>query len=147
MNIKKLPQKKFLESFKFAPRIAVNILVVNKKDEVLLTKRAIPPKEGSWHYPGGFILRGEKIDNCFRRISEKELGIKLDSTKKEILGAFENIDGDPRGHIIDLIYEYKLTKDIKFETTKETLEVKFFKKLPAKIGFNHRRILNELGYR
>ena len=147
MAPKKLPEKNFLETFKYVPRVAVNILVKNGKGEVLLTKRAIPPEEGDWHYPGAFILKNERIDDCFKRVSQKELGVRLNPGKKKILGVFENLHGDPRGHIIDLVYEYKLTGGLILTPTKESAEIKFFKKLPAKIGFNHKSILGKLGYK
>ena len=139
--------KKFLETFKYAPRVALNILVKNSKGEILLTKRAIEPERGSWHYPGGFILKGETLHKCFERISSKELGIKLDFRKIKFLGVFENIDGDARGHVLDLIYEYKFNNDIVFNLTKETSEIKLFKKLPARLGFSHREVLAKLGYK
>lgn len=86
MTSQKLPQKKFLETFKYVPRVALNILV-------------------------------------------------------------KNIKGDARGHIIDLIYEFKYSKNIIFNLTKETAEITFFKILPLMIGFNQREILNKLGYK
>ena len=137
----------FEKSFEYAPRVALNILVKNSKGEILLTKRAIEPERGSWHYPGGFILKGETLNKCFERISSKELGVKLDFKKTKLLGAFENIEGDARGHILDLIYEYKFSKNIILSLTKETSEIKFFKKLPTKIGFSQRSILNKLGFK
>ncbi|MEK6891248.1 MAG: NUDIX domain-containing protein [Nanoarchaeota archaeon] len=146
MISKKLSQKDFEKSFRYAPRVALNILVKNSNGQILLTKRAIEPERGSWHYPGGFILKNETINNCFERISTKELGVKLDFKKSKLLGVFENINGDARGHILDLIYEYKFTKSIVFKSTKETSEIKNFKKLPAKIGFSQRDILNKLSF-
>ena len=110
MALKKLSQADFIKSFKYAPRVALNILVKRDNDEILLTKRAIEPEKDKWHYPGGFILKGETLNNCFERISTKELGVKLDFKKSKLLGVFENIKGDARGHILDLIYEYKFTK-------------------------------------
>lgn len=147
MTPKKLSKEIFLETFKYAPRVSVNILAKNQKGEILLTKRTIPPEKGSWHYPGGFILKGEKIEECFKRISMDELGVKLNSKSLKLLGVFENIYGDARGHILDLIYEYKYIKNIVFNLTKETAEIKFFKSLPAKIGFSQRNILNKLGFK
>lgn len=144
---RKLSEKRFLETFKYAPRIALNILVKNSKGEILLTKRAIPPKKGSWHYPGGFILRGEKLAKCFTRISEKELGVRLNFQKAKLLGVFENIDGDERGHILDLIYGYQTNSKNIFKLTHETAEIRFFESLPSRLGFSHKSILAKLGYR
>lgn len=146
MFVRELSQQDFEKSFEYAPRVALNILVKNSKGEILLTKRAIEPEKGSWHYPSGFVLKNETLNNCFERISSKELGFKLNFTKSKLLGIFENIKGDERGHILDLIYEYKFSKNIIFDLTKETSEIKFFDKLPLRIGFSQRNILNQLGY-
>jgi len=144
--VKKLSEKKFLETFKYSPRVALNILVKNKKGEILLTKRAIKPQKGYWHYPGGFILKGERIDDCFKRISKTELGITLDPKKKKSLGVIENLKGDERGHILDLIYEYNIDDNLDLKSNTQTMEFEYFYKLPPKIGFNHKKTLHELGY-
>jgi ADP-ribose pyrophosphatase YjhB (NUDIX family) len=142
---KLLPFDVFLQSFKYVPRLAVGLLVVNNKREVLLARRAIPPGKGAWHMPGGFVLKGETLQNCIRRVAKKELGLVVKGGSVKLLGLFDDIDKDPRGHAIDAVYEIK-SKTIP-NTTEETWELKFFKKLPAHIGFNHRDTLRKLGYR
>ncbi len=147
MAPKLLPKKLFLKSFKYAPRLAICILLKNPRGEILLTKREIPPYQGSWHYPGGFLLKNESIENCLKRVAKKEIGINIDVGKIKFLGLFENLKGDPRGHVIDAVYEYKVKKGVKLSLNKETEEFRFFKKLPPKIGFNHHRTLKKLGYK
>jgi ADP-ribose pyrophosphatase YjhB (NUDIX family) len=144
---KLLSKKLFLKSFEYSPRLAVCIILKNPRGEILLTKRGIPPYKGSWHYPGGFLLRDEKIKDCLVRISKKEFGFKVDTNKMKLLGIFENLKGDPRGHVIDVLYEYKVRQPIKLTPNKETEESGFFKKLPRKIAFGHRIVLGKLGFR
>ena len=142
---KLLPLKTFLKTFEHAPRLAISLIVKNKKHEVLLARRAIPPKKGSWHMPGGFVLKGEALAQCMARIGKKELGLKIDSRAAKLLGAFDDLHKDPRGHVVDLIYE--ITVNTLPVTTEETQEIRFFKKLPAPIGFNHGETLRSLGYK
>ena len=151
---KKLPYHKFLESFKYAPRAAVNLLVVRDDGEILLTKRKKPPFAGSWHLPGSFVLKGETLMDCAKRVAKEELGIKVENAK--LVGVFDDIDGDPRGHVVDLVYQcyiklnqkkpglFKMARFLK--TIGDSVEIKFFKKLPEKIGFNHKDTLINLGY-
>lgn len=184
MKPKKLPYKKFLESFKFAPRPAVNLLIEQNMEisqtsnrrvkfaklnsrAVLLTKRKKPPFAGSWHLPGSFILKGESLMDCVNRVAKEELGveieteIEIENSHIQLVGAFDDIDGDPRGHVVDLVYRCHLaTKGLTFKGLTfpvkvkpyltpigDTAEVRFFRSLPKNIGFNHSETLTRLGYR
>ena len=143
---KRLPQKLFLEAFKYTPRLAVCLLVKNEKGEILLTRRAIPPQKGAWHYPGTFLWKHEKISECFKRLFKDEFGMHLNGKARlKFLGLFENIHKDPRGHVIDAMWKYKISSAEKIIPTAETREARFFKKLPQRIGFNHRDTLKKLG--
>jgi len=159
MKPKKLPYKKFLESFKFAPRLAVNLLIERevsdtsqrRRLQVLLTRRKKPPFAGSWHLPGSFVLKGEALMDCVNRVAKEELGIKVEYIK--LAGVFDDINGDPRGHVVDLVYRCEIkkglslrSKDSPLHAVSDTAAIRFFKKLPAKIGFNHRETLAKLGY-
>jgi len=142
---KPLPLKTFLETFKYAPRLAISLVVVNKKGEFILARRAIPPKPGTWHLPGGFVLKGEPLAQCTKRICEKELGLHIDPKSAELMGVFDDLDKDPRGHVVDIIYRIKISTLP--TTTAETKEVDFFKKIPRSIGFNHGDTLGAVGYK
>ena len=143
---KKLPHQLFLETFKYVPRTAVDILVKNKKKKIILTRRNLPPGKGLWHIPGSYIMKDERIQDCIERIIKGELGIELSGKNARLLGVFEDMIADPRGHTIDIIYEIEIEKDLEFKPTPEAQDVKFFKKLPPNIGFNHQEVLNSLGY-
>lgn len=94
--------------------------------------------------PGSFILKGEPIAACIKRIAKRELGIKIDPKKARLRGAFDDLGGDPRGHVVDLVYGIKTNIPIK--ETDETKEAKFFSVLPRNIGFNHKETLRKLGH-
>lgn len=144
--VRKLSHDKFLRTFGLVPRLAVNILVTNQKSEFLLTQRAIPPRIGAWHFPGSFLLKGESLFECLQRVAKNEIGLAINKEKYKLLGVFEDIDKDPRGHVVDIIYGYNVGSNTKFTPGKDTKEVKFFKKIPAKTGFTHSEVLRKLGY-
>lgn len=144
---KKLPQKLFLKTFEHVPRVGINLLLTDKKGRFLLTKRAKPPFKDFWHFPGSFILKGENLTKCLERIAQDELGLKLQTSRAKLLGVFENIDKDPRGHVIDIVYTYEIKEEISLRPVRDTKEMRFFSRLPSKVGFNHREVLRLLGFR
>ncbi len=147
---KRLPEKEFLETFRNAPRVAINLIITDSDEKVLLTKRNIPPFSDYWHFPGSFLLKNETIFEAQKRIAKDEFGLEIkDTDKLFILGAFDDLNGDPRGHVVDIMYGLLIEDTSAIKATKETSEIKFFNKdnLPIYIGFNHRDTLNKLGYR
>lgn len=156
MKPRKLPYKKFLESFRYAPRPAVNLLVVREDDAILLTKRKKPPFAGYWHLPGSFILKGESLMDCVNRVAKEELGVKVENIT--LAGAFDDLAGDPRGHAVDLVYRCHIKIEQNLQKRPgllekgrafpkpigDSAEIRFFQKLPTKIGFNHRDTLVKL---
>jgi ADP-ribose pyrophosphatase YjhB (NUDIX family) len=134
--VKKLPYKDFLRSFKFAPRLTIELIVENKDKELLLLKRESKPFKNYWHLPGGYLLKDEKIANCVKRIAKDELDLRNASKYKE-LGVFETIKGDPRGHIIH--YVVKLRRE-------RARKGKFFKTIPKGTVAHQKKFLLKLGY-
>ncbi len=144
--MKPLPHKLFLKTFKYAPRIAVDVLLIERKT-FALTRRSLPPFKGHWHIPGSFLLKDETIHGCIRRILKKELGMNRLQGTSFFMGIFEDLDQDPRGHVIDLVYGLKNKKGALPLPTKESEAIRFFSRLPSRIEFNHRETLRALGYR
>lgn len=145
MNYKKLSEEEFLKTFEHVPRVGISLLVKDKNGRILLTKRAKPPLEGLWHIPGSFLFKLETINDCLQRVAIDELNLNL-FAKPQLLGVFDNIDKDPRGHVVDIVYGATVGDDFLPKPHKDTLEAKFFDKLPSNIGFNHAETLKKLGY-
>lgn len=140
MKPKKLPYKTFLATFRLVPRVAVDLLIVGNKKGFLLIKRKRTPCVGFWHLPGGFVLKDELLEECIKRITKEE--IRTEIKNWQFAGVFDDLQGDPRGHIIHLVYKCVLAKPVE-----QIEDVKFFKKWPAKIAFNQQKILAELGFK
>lgn len=63
-----------------APAVGCAILRASpsgRGQEILLSRRAAPPKQGQWDLVGGFIEAGETPDDAVRREVEEETGRKL----------------------------------------------------------------------
>jgi ADP-ribose pyrophosphatase YjhB (NUDIX family) len=139
-----LTQADFLETFELVPRVAVNVILVNSKNEIALVRRNIQPEFGTWHMAGAFLLKNESLSDCILRIASKELGLKALDTSNGHFYVFEDMKDDPRGHVIDLAYVLSIPDGIEISSTPENNEVNFFDKLPDNMGFNHAETVGKL---
>lgn len=57
------------------PRAAVVIILLNKNNELLYSKRAHDPMKDKFDLPGGFVEFGENATEALLRESQEELGI------------------------------------------------------------------------
>ena len=137
----RLSLDEFLLSLKLAPRMVVEVVVENKEGGLLMLRREGDPFKGSWHLPGSFLMKGESISECVRRVLENECGQGGDSSVWQFVGLFENPDGDPRGHLIHCVVK---VEDIKVETDSRK---HFFATLPEKLIGYQKQFLSELGYK
>lgn len=98
------------------PIPTVDIIFLNSHNEILLGKRNNEPLLGIYYIPGGRINKWETTLVAAERKSKEELGIDIDITKLQFIGAtyndifdnsaFENIST----HCIPITYIYKLWK-------------------------------------
>lgn len=109
--------------------------------KVLLIQRDIPPFEGRWALPGGFVRVGEDLDACARRELREETGLK--KVFLEQLYTFGNPKRDPREHVVTVAY-YALVNLIDHapnaDTDARNAAWFSFDDLP-KLAFDHNRIL------
>lgn len=116
--------------------------ILLEKGRVLLTKRNTPPFFGFWTLPGGHVDYGETVEKAVKREMKEELGTSVKI--KKLFGVYSDPKRDPRYHTTSVVY---LLEKIKGEIriNEESSEFKYFsfKNLPKKIGFDHRKILND----
>lgn len=93
-------------------RITVDIVIFTIRDtelQVLLVRRGIPPFEGSWAIPGGFVLPNESLDDAARRELQEETGVG--DVFLEQLYTFGDPERDPRGRVITVAYYALVSPD------------------------------------
>lgn len=143
----KLPYKTFLKTFDLVPRLAICLFIHNPGDKsYLLAKRIHPPLLHYWHLPGSFLLKNETLEACINRVGDHELNLKLESVHKQLLGVFENLNRDPRGHVIDLVYQID-SRQISDISNIAKGKASFFTTIPKRVGFRHDQILRQLDYK
>ena len=75
--------------------------------QVLLVQRGVPPFQGRWALPGGFIHKSESLEDAARRELEEETGVR--DVYLEQLFTFGDPGRDPRGRIVTVAYYALLT--------------------------------------
>lgn len=63
-------------NLEFNNPIPVAGILVVRDGKVLLTRRSIMPRRGYWAFPGGFVERGETIEDAALRETREEVGLK-----------------------------------------------------------------------
>lgn len=124
-----------------APVLCVDAVIFNDSNEVLLVKRATEPFKGFWHLPGVIIRKGESLELALKRAIALEVGLKKFKVIEQV-GIFDDPQRDPRGHFITVAFRVSTSEKLdKFNSQQE--EIKFFKHLPTKLGFDAQQIINQ----
>ena len=116
--------------------------IVEKNRSVLLLKREITPFAGYWILPGGAVRNSEKLVDAVKREVKEETGLKVKVLK--YVGYYDDLNRDPRRRTIAHAFVCKPVGG-KLKGTFEGRKLKWFKKLPKKMGFDHRKIIRDSG--
>ncbi len=127
------------------PALTVDCAVFGLDDEdlkVLLIQRGLPPFEGHWALPGGFVRVGESPEAAARRELKEETGIA--NVYLEQLYTFGDADRDPREHVVTVAnYALVNLSDHKVQAATDARNAAWFgiDDVPT-LAFDHDRILN-----
>jgi 8-oxo-dGTP diphosphatase len=97
MNTKYVPYEQ--------PGVTVDLVIFTVNEEqlkALLVKRAEEPFAGFWSIPGGFLQKGESLEDAAFRVMEEKTGVR--EVYLEQLYTFGKPDRDPRARIITVTY-------------------------------------------
>jgi ADP-ribose pyrophosphatase YjhB (NUDIX family) len=64
--------------FYLDPKVAVGTIIRVRDNEIVLVRRAIDPGYGLWVFPGGYIDRGEKLEDGAIREAREECGLDVE---------------------------------------------------------------------
>ncbi len=109
--------------------------------QVMLIRRKLPPFEGQWALPGGFVHIDETLDEAARRELAEETGIT--NLFLEQLYTFGALERDPRERVVSVAY-YALVRmsDHDVQAATDAADAAWFgvDELPT-LGFDHEQIL------
>lgn len=101
----------------------VAIVVLHDEDRLLLGKRTIEPGKGLWSFFGGYVERGEKVEEAAIREVREETG--LDVQLEGLIGLYSE-KGEP--HVL-AVYEASIEADrvnTQKAASEEVSELAFF---------------------
>jgi ADP-ribose pyrophosphatase YjhB (NUDIX family) len=76
--------------------------VLQHGSKVLMVRRKKDPFKGSLALPGGFVNKGETVEDAVRREAKEETGLEVEPI--EILGVYSEPRRDPREHTLSVVF-------------------------------------------
>lgn len=112
-----LTPEDFATLVRLGPLVAIDLILRDPSDCVLVGMRTNRPARGSWFVPGGMIRKNERLDDAFLRILHGETGLTLPRSAARLIGAFDHIYPDNRfgepgynTHYVTLGHELRLAE-------------------------------------
>lgn len=84
------------------PSLAVDGVIFDMDEKLVLIRRKNPPFEGQLALPGGFVENNETTEEAVIREVREELGIK--TRIKHMVGVYSDPTRDPRQHTVSVVY-------------------------------------------
>ncbi len=112
-----------------------------RRVDLLLVKRGRPPFKGMWALPGGFLNRGESLEECARRELREETGLEAGALVH--LAPRSEPGRDPRGWIVSCPFLCSVDPEAAaVRAADDAAEAKWFPldDLPP-LAFDHHEIL------
>jgi ADP-ribose pyrophosphatase YjhB (NUDIX family) len=101
------------------PKVAVGAVIRDEAQRVILVRRAIEPGYGKWVFPGGYVDRGEVVEQAALREAREECG--LDIRLEGLIGIYSYTGRTP----IVIVYAARVIGG-ELCTDDESLEVRAF---------------------
>lgn len=88
-------------------KVAADVVILTIRDNafrVLLITRGTEPFKGRYALPGGFLERGESVDETARRELFEETGVDAAKTRLDQIAVYSDPERDPRKRVISVAY-------------------------------------------
>lgn len=111
-----IEKKDYLICVKNLPIFTTDIIVVNRKKQILLLKRNNKPALGTYYTPGGRVFKNEPMVRSTRRKLKEELGIIASERELTFAGVIDEIFPDStfpetNVHTVNAFFVYKIKND------------------------------------
>ena len=128
------------------PELTADCIVITQEQEpkILLIQRKNEPFKGCWAFPGGFMNMDETTEECAIRELKEETGIDINPENIFQIGAYSEVNRDPRDRIVTVAYLTIVDKVLKVQGIDDAAKAEWFSiyKLPE-LAFDHNTILKD----
>ncbi len=124
--------------------LTLDAIIHNDKNQILFIKRKNDPYKEHFSLPGGFVNRGEKIEDAIKRIVSEEVALNIEPL--EILGIYSDPNRDPRDQIMSVVFICLIMdylKDKAGDGLKERYWIHPNELKNYNLAFDHRLILED----
>ena len=122
--------------------VTVDAIIV-KGNAIVLIKRKHPPFVGMYALPGGYVEAGESCEQAVVREAKEETN--LDIKIKRLVGVYSDVDRDPRGHTISVVYLVKASGVLQAGDDAANAELISLEALPGELAFDHMKMIKDSG--
>ncbi|EHI9274472.1 GDP-mannose mannosyl hydrolase [Vibrio vulnificus] len=89
-----LSKQRFSQVIESTPLVSIDLVIEDETGQVLLGERLNRPAQGFWFVPGGRILKNEKLEDAFSRLTQEELGQEFELSQAKLLGPYTHLYDD-----------------------------------------------------
>ncbi|AXY02099.1 GDP-mannose mannosyl hydrolase [Vibrio alfacsensis] len=89
-----LSKQRFSQVIESTPLVSIDLIIEDESGQVLLGERLNRPAQGFWFVPGGRILKNEKLEDAFVRLTQEELGHEFVLSQAKLLGPYTHLYDD-----------------------------------------------------
>ena len=106
-----LSRQRFSQVIESTPLVSIDFVIEDESGQVLLGERLNRPAQGFWFVPGGRVLKNEKLEDAFARLTQEELGYEFELFQAKLLGPYthlydDNVFGDEfTTHYVAIAYK------------------------------------------
>ena len=140
----------YKEIVKSVPISCVDV-IIQYKGKFLLGRRTREPGKGQWFFPGGRIIKGEKLEEAAKRKIMEELGARVKVKDLKFLTTKETIfkkgSLGSAVHTINSVFILKLNKIFQINNDYQHSEFKWFHKINKSWHFYIRDSLRSAGFK
>lgn len=147
---RKIPDALYRKIHASLPIVCVDIIVADGRGNFLLVRRKNQPEKGKWWFPGGRVLRGERLEVAALRKLKQETNLKGGTLK--FLGFYDYFSrvgyfkGIP-AHTIALPFLVKVNTSQKIIFDWQSTDSRWFKRINPRWHPYVKKFLKESGFK
>jgi len=127
----RLADNQFIGVINATPLVAIDLIVLNEKNEVLLGRRRHRPAQDYWFVPGGRIRKNERSQDALQRIAQSELQMPVSNGR--LIGVFDHFYADNfygvadvSTHYVTLAYQVEVNSGSTLIHDEQHVEIKWW---------------------